>query len=620
MNNDTQNKYAAIIIILTLTVFFPTIRNGFTNWDDSFHLLNNHDITALSFQNISKMFSSYYVGHYIPLVIITFAVEYKFFGLDPFVFHFVSLFLHLITTVLIYTLVRQWKFNDHVAFLAALLFGIHPLHVEPVAWISARKDVLSGVFLIGSLILYYRFQEKKEEKYFLLSVSMYVFSLLAKVTGMFLPFFLFAQLAVNREMTNKKVLRLIPYWIVSAGFTLVMLIEHFTVTTVSYGERFSVVDKFCFASYNMLFYAVKSLVPIQLSAVYPYPVRLNGFLPIQFYAAAVVCLVVGLAAYRFRKKIGAYTAPALFFVFALLPTVQIVPFGSMIAADRFAYLALAGSLVIFISIIGKGIAHFDTTLKHTKIAAVFFVLIFSVITWNRISIWKNSEMLWNDAIAHYPDFPISYFSRGQYYFSQNDYQRALKDFDRAITLAPSYPDALMMRGYLSAIGGIAGNAKIDFTNVILLQPTLPAAYYNRGLLWMQEGVYDSAYVDFSNAILYDSTMAESYIQRASILHSKKRFLEAYNDFSSAIGIEPLYANAYAERGNTAVELKYFEQAMRDYRNAIRLDTAIKEVNVRIAKVFQSTGETDSAQYYLRKAEQAGVMIPEKIRREIMSKH
>lgn len=601
MNNERQNRYIALIIIATLIAFFPTIRNGFTNWDDGFYLLNNKDITSLSVDHLQTMFSSFYVAQYVPLVVLSFALEYHFFGLDPFVIHFASLFFHLLTTVMVYSIVRQWKFSDRIAFVTALLFGIHPLHVEPVAWVSATKDTLSGLFLTASLLAYYRYDETQKQPLYIISLLLFLCALCSKATMMFLPFFLIVEMLVNGRLTIPKASKLIPFFILSVIFASLAVYSLNSVNGLHLGKKFSLIETISIAGYNIFFYIFKTLFPVGLSSVYPFPVKIDGVLPSEFYFAPVAIFILLLCGIYFRKKISTFIIPLLFFLIALLPTVQIVSFGSMFAADRFVYLSLIGVLVIA-AVIGEIIFGKVFSKRWEPIlAATVIVVVLVIMTWNRLSIWNNSETLWTDAIHRYPDFPISYFSRGQYYFSRGDNEKAMTDFDKAVALAPNYPHALNMRGFLYAISGEKAKARMDFDKVLQLQPEHSVAHYNRGLLLMQENKLDSAYADFSSAIINDSAFTEAYIHRGLILMRQSKFRQAREDFSSALRMEPENIQALVGRGTASLKLSQLNDAINDLRHAHAVDPSQKETNFAMSLLFTELGKKDSAQYYFEKA-------------------
>ncbi|MBP9211698.1 MAG: tetratricopeptide repeat protein [Bacteroidetes bacterium] len=591
---DTDQIVTACLIGLTMLVFFPTVQNGFTNWDDGYHVVNNPQIRSLDWESVRAMFTSFTVAHYIPLVSLTFAVEYHLFGLDPFVFHFTNLLLHVIATLLVYTLARRWDCSTGEAFIAALLFGIHPLHVEPVAWISARKDVLAGVFLLAALLTFQSSEESGRRDKYLLSLLLYLCSLGAKSAGMFLPLFLAAQWFLQGPRDRRALLRIVPFGLLAAGAGVLTLAAHTDAGALHLGLRHSTAESFLIACYNILFYTFKTLVPLGLSSVYPFPNNSSSSLPFLFFVSPLVVAAALWGIYSFRRSAGMYVVPLAFFLTGLLPTLQLVPFGSMIAADRFAYLPSAGMLVAVILAL-SAVVRRRPELRNASLALLVIVVgMFAWTTWNRVGVWQNSETLWSDAIRQYPEFPISYYSRGQFYFSAGREEEALADFTMALKFAPEYPAALNMRGYMNAVRGNTAEARADFDHVLALQPDNAMAYYNNGLLHHTAGALDSAYADLTSAIDRDPLFTEAFVRRGEVLLALGKWEEAVHDLSSALHQQPDHSEALTLRGSALFNLSRLDEAEEDLRRAVKIDPENSEGFRLLAALSRRRGEADTS--------------------------
>jgi tetratricopeptide (TPR) repeat protein len=602
---DRRSIYAAVIIIATLAVFFPTIQNGFTNWDDGYYLVNNPDIRTLSLENISTIFSSFYVAQYVPLVVLSFAVEVHFFGLDPFVIHFTSLFIHLMTTIMIFSVVKRWKFSDEAAFFAALLFGIHPLHVEAVAWTSARKDILSSFFLFSSMLSYYRF-EKDEGHHRLqygLSLLFFLAAICSKATVMFLPFFFMAESLITGTSFKRTVRNMVPFILISLFFSGLVIFSLDDAGGLSFGKKFSFIESLVIAGYDIIFYLSKTVVPVGLSSVYPFPVNTNGELAAEIYLGAGAFILISALSVFYRRTISQYAVPLAFFFCALLPTLQLISFGSMIAADRFMYVPILGLLTVMASLFQRV---FENRRYHQLFPFIIFggiAAAYGLVTSQRVPVWRDSETLWTDAIKNYPEFPISYFSRGQYYFTLQKFDKAFSDFNTAVELAPNYPHALNMRGYLSAIRGDRGDAKRDFNKVIALQPSYSVAYYNRGLVFAGENALDSAVMDLTRAITLDSLFTEAYLQRGIISLKRKDIQQTLSDLTVVLTREPGNGQALFHRGIAHLGRERFTEALSDLLKAHSIDPERKETVLNLSRLYSHFGKRDSAQYYFDLAEE-----------------
>ena len=184
-----EKKYSvitvALVIVLTMTfaTLYPCLENGFTNWDDDVYVIENKSIRTFSFQNIGLYFSSFYYGAYIPITIFSYAANYQFSGLEPHAYHRTNLIFHLLNCLLVFWLVFLLSKNIGVSAITALFFGIHPLHVEPVAWISGRKDMLFSFFFLGSVIFYFYYRSKNSFKFYCVALILFVLSLLSGKTS-----------------------------------------------------------------------------------------------------------------------------------------------------------------------------------------------------------------------------------------------------------------------------------------------------------------------------------------------------------------------------------------------------------------------------------------------------
>lgn len=604
MNERTEleRNLLAVVIAAAFIAYFPSVFNGFTNWDDGYHVVNNPDILHLSVEGLGKVFSSFYVAHYIPLVILSFAVEHSLFGLDPFVFHFTNILLHVITSVLVYMLARRWRCGPISAFAAALIFAVHPIHVEAVAWVSARKDMLSSVLLFASLLMYERSRAEGGTKEYVGSQFLYLLSLLSKASGMFLPFFFLAHAAIERRLDRKEWLRLLPMFLLSVAASVTVTMALDNSGGLHPGERYGMLTAVAVACRNIVFYALSVIAPVWSSPVHPFPDLSAGALPSEFLIAPLLLLFAAAASWHWRERMTSLFVPLLFFVTALLPTLQLVPFGSMIAADRFAYLASAG-LLIAGARAGSRIAVWRPSVRTMLLTALGAVtLFFGALTWQRSRVWFNSESLWTSALEHHPEFSIAYYSRGQYYFSIGNYAKAETDLDSALVQSPYYPDALAMRGYLYAVRGNNAAARSDFDRAIALQPGMAMPYYNRALLFYRSGTLDSAYRDLSITVKNDPAFIEAYVYRARILMEGRSNREALQDLTTALALKPEHLEALILRGRVGTEMGRFDEARADLFRSLALDPENADAHRALSVMYGRMGIADSATIHMERTD------------------
>src|SRR6266571_3392951 len=266
--------FLAVTLVLTVLSFSPSLDNGFTNWDDPGYVLENYSIRDLSQKNVANVFTSYLQGNYHPLTVLSYAVEYKFFQLDPKIYHITNLLLHVLNTTFVFWLIRLLTGRLETAAITAVLFGIHPLHVESVAWISERKDVLFSLFYLGSLISYVLSLTKVQDRvrYLIMSLVLFILSLLSKGVAVTLPLvLLLIDYYFKRTFTKKIFIEKIPFFLLSIGFGVIAILAQKSEGAIQTMTTYPFYDRLLIASYGIVTYLFKIFVPQQLSAFYPYP-------------------------------------------------------------------------------------------------------------------------------------------------------------------------------------------------------------------------------------------------------------------------------------------------------------------------------------------------------------
>jgi hypothetical protein len=256
-------------------VYFSILSNGFV-WDDEDYIINNDLIKDLSWKGIKAIFYNFSSDNYAPLTDLINAIQFKISGLDPAAFHLGSLVFHLVNISLVFWFTRLLNNNWNLAAIAALLFGIHPLQAESVAWASGASNLYCAAFFLGSLIAYMYYLQKSQKRYLFLAFLLFILSTLSKAVAVALPLvLLLIDYYIGRKITSRSLLEKSPFFILSLGTGILTLVLKNNVISLLDTTLLSIPQRIIFACYGFVNYLLKILLPVNLSAFYPYPVK-NG--------------------------------------------------------------------------------------------------------------------------------------------------------------------------------------------------------------------------------------------------------------------------------------------------------------------------------------------------------
>jgi len=586
-----------LLLAFTFVVFYPSINCEFTNWDDDWFILDNPLIRSLSLSNLKELFSSYYVLNYQPLTLLSFAIEYYFFQLNPQVFHFTNVLFHLLNVLLVFKFVQLISSDNSsdkklsfIALVTAALFALHPMRVESVTWVSERKDVLYAFFFLLSIIQYVKYSQRIEDnsngmKNYYLALFFFVLSCLAKGMAVSLSLvLLLIDYLLKRKFNRAVFLDKVPFFVISILFGLLAVFATHNEEQVLSYDLYSFGERLQFAGYGFFLYLYKLILPINLSALYPYPNFASGSFPFYYWiyligSIAITCIVIYFA-YRLnsRKIIFGFGL----FVLTIIMVLQLMPVNIGIAADRYTYLPYLGLFYL----VGEGcnfagrkfgfinksqfqLSSFKNVLLPAVIILLLFVLAF--LTHNRIKIWQNSISLTTDMINKYPNEYRVYFKRAEAKYKLNDSKGAIADYDMVIDLNPDHERAYNNRANAKHKLNDYRGALIDYDKALELKPDYANAYNGRGTLNFDLGKFKNAIVDYNEAILANPSFAQAYLNRGNVYAAANNFDQAKIDIDKSLKLNPNNPEALLMRGNTSVALQDYKEAVKYYDLALSLN-------------------------------------------------
>lgn len=637
MNNYKVFFSIFLILFITSATLYPTVKNGFTNWDDPQYVIDNLSIRKLSMENIRSIFvvldpnRSFVKSLYTPLTLMSYAIEYHFFGLNPYAYHMTNFVLHLLNCIILFYLFLLLTGNIHVSLIISIFFGIHPLHVESVAWIAERKDVLYSFFFLLTLLYYVLYRKSNINLYYYISLVLFFLSLLAKPMGITLPLilFFFDYTFFNRNFKKNTVIEKIPYFIIMFIFVYIMVIlilDNGKVNKITL-YKFNIFYPF----YGLVFYLWKFLLPVKLAVIYPIPTG-NKLPLIYILSPAIIIILISLiiVSGRYTKKI---IFGSFFFFITILPVIKFIPVPPGITADRYTYIPYIGLFYL----LGEG---FSCLYKKNICSKPFLITILTIITglmsilsWNRCHVWKDSLTLWNDTLHNYPS-SLAYLNRGIAYADRGESDRALNDFIKTIELEPDYGEAYINRGNIYVIKGEFDKAINDFNRALYLKNDSVEAcnnlgliydykqeyekaldyftraieinkmnggtYINRGNIYYKTGDYDRAVADYSTALTIDPDLIQAYINRALCYNSTGKYDKAIDDYNQVIKRDPVYIKAYLNRGIIYGIQKYYKESINDFTQVLMIEPDNKDALYNRGITYFNMGEYEKANSDIQK--------------------
>lgn len=605
-----------IALAATAIAFYPSLLNDFVTWDDDVNFLKNPNLQVFDWRSIKAIFSETVIGGFNPLSIFSLAVEKAIFGLNATVIHIDNLLLHLICVFFVYKISGQLGLSPIAAGIVALLFGIHPMRVESVAWVTERKDVLYGAFYFSAIYTYIKYilSNKKRKGLFWLTILLFALSLLSKIQAVALPLSLLAiDFYLKRDLNIPLLIEKVPYFLMSLAIGILGIVLLSQQGTLEQATDYSFMERLLVGAYSFMVYLAKFVFPYELSPLYPYPSKLGT----AFYIAPVllIAFIAGLF-YAYKKQYQTLLFGVAFFFFNVVFMLQVVGAGQGFLADRFTYVPYFGLFFL----VGYG---YQYLLKikpnfQTGLAASLgiYALVFAGITWQQNQIWKNGETLWTHVLKYYKKIDTPYSNRAQFYRDQGDMNRALADYTKAIEMNRDKGSTYNSRGktYFD-IGGPKGDqamiqkAIADYTKGIELDPKLGELYANRGAALGYLGQSQKALADLNKAIELEPNKQGGYANRSLLYMQSSNYELAMKDHTAYLDLNPYDAEVWYERGLAKSRLNQHQAAILDYSRALELDTNRGIFYMQRGQAYKNIGNKNLAVSDLQKAQQFGANVP-----------
>ena len=567
-----------LLVIATFIAYMQVLKYGFiTSFDDTKYLTSNWHIKAgLTKESIVWAFSTSYAANWHPLTWLSHMLDYELYGMEPFGHHLTSLIFHITNTVLLFGVLLKMTGALWRSALVAILFALHPLNVESVAWVAERKNVLSTFFLLLTLWAYVKYVDKKNAGNYLLVVLFLALGLMSKPMLVTLPFVLllldfwplkrFSKVRPTRLFLEK-----VPLFILIIGSCVATFIAQRSGGAMRSSEFSSLYFRIANALVSYFEYLRNMLWPSGLSVFYPHP---GNALPIwKPLACTIVLVIVTIWVVKGIRRAPYRAVGWFWYLGTLVPVIGIVQVGEQAMADRYTYVPLIGIFIVIAWSLPEQIKTGKEKLLPILSGIVISLLI--ALTWIQVSHWKNSITLFKHAINvtdnKYPGVATIHAFLGDAYHREGELGIAISEFKKSLDLDPTNLYGL---NNLAATLAEQGNLKEGLgyaQKLSRLQPDYTPGLITMGNILEETGKLDQAQIYYEQVLERDSDSFDNYLNLANILYRKGNLEGAISHYKKVITLNPNLLEAHYNLGNIFGQLGQPIDAKNEFEQAIRCD-------------------------------------------------
>jgi tetratricopeptide (TPR) repeat protein len=566
---------AIVVAAIAFVAFLPALGADFVSWDDERNFLTNPHYRGLGPEQLRWMWTTTLLGHYVPLSWMTLGADFTLWGMSPRGYHLTNLLFHCANALLVFALAREILDDDVAAACSALFFAVHPLRVESVAWITERRDVVSLLFCLSSVLAYLRATRGAtlRRASYGVSIACFLAALLSKGTSVSVPavllilnFYPLRRVGPGNwwsAAARRAYAEVLPFVVPALGFVVL------SIVALHPPDQLPLAGKLAVSAYSLMFYLAKTAWPTKLSALYGMPVTVDplasrfllAYLGLAGFAAAVILAV---------KRRPGLAAALLAFTAITLPMLGIVQNGPQIAADRYTY--HAGPALALLA--GGGLLAWDRRARSRTLGlltAAVVIATLAVLTWRQTGFWKDSEHLWARVLAIEPDSPLGNSAWANLLFRQNRVDEAIEYSLRAVRAAPQFAEGQNDLGVGLARKGAFDQAIDRYRTSLALKPGFDEAENNWGVVLAGQGQLDSALAHYRRALTSNPDNPDAEVNWGNVLVRAGNTEEAIAHYRRALWIRPDHADAHHNWGVALARDGKLAEAITHFQAALAID-------------------------------------------------
>jgi tetratricopeptide (TPR) repeat protein len=565
-----------LLLLAVFVIFAQTVRHDFVNIDDDDYVSGNRYVRGgLSAANASWAFTTRRASHWHPLTWLSLMLDAQLFGADrPGRFHLTNVLLHAACAIVLFLGLKQMTRQLWPSALVAGLFAVHPARVESVAWITERKDVLSGLFGMAALWAYGWYVRRPSVGRYLLVAVLLALGLMAKPTLVTWPllFLLLDYWPLQRPITVRLITEKVPLLMLVAASAVVTYYGQSSTNSVMSLATVPLTDRIARAAILYFVYLGKTFWPVNLAI---YPADALDHVPWGWPAAVLLVLITIAAIWAARRGWRWLAVGWLWYLIALTPTIGLVQVGLQLMADRFLYLPQIGLCIAVVWSAAQCFAASGNTSRATlracSIVAVSLVLaVLGVTAWRQTTYWKDSETLWTRALDCTPRNPLALAGLGSALLAQGDADAAIGRCEAALQIDPQLLEAHYNLGLALASGGRHDDAIAQFRAALSSKPDFAKAHFNLASELSAKGGDDAAIAEYQEALNLVPDYAEAHNNLATLLARRREIDAAVEHFEQALKLEPELAKIHYNYGNALAGAGRLDAAIGQYEEAIRI--------------------------------------------------
>ncbi|MEP6990116.1 MAG: tetratricopeptide repeat protein [bacterium] len=574
------------VAVITFVAWLPALRNGFVSWDDERNFIANPHYRGLGPTQLAWMWTTFHMGHYVPLSWMSHGLDYVVWGMNPLGYHLTSILLHVANAVLLYFLARRVLRASLVAAgderllaaaagFAALVFAVHPLRVESVAWVTERRDVLSLYFCLASLLSYLRGLDGGTRRLqYWSALALFACALLSKATSMSLPAVLLLLCVYPlrrlggatgwRTASARAVyLELAPFAFLSLGAMALSIVALRPATQLTAGGKLAV------SAYGLAFYLWKTVLPAGLSPLYQMPVHVRPLAPVFLASYVAVVALTALAWWARRRWPGAATAWVAFVVITL-PMLGVVQNGPQIAADRYTY---HSAPVVAVVLAGLLLHVAPDWRRMTAVCAAVLIAGLATLTWRQTYVWRDSASLWARVLAVDSTSSYAHSAWATLQYQRGQVADGVAHSREAIALDPALAEAYNNLGVgLARLDSLAPAVEA-YRRALALRPSYSEAEGNWGVVLVRLGDVTGAKQHYARALALDPENADAHVNMGNAFVREGRIADAIDQYRAALDIRPDNADAHHNWGVALAREGRYGEAIEQFRLTLALDPA-----------------------------------------------